>query len=95
MAQQIILSAKAYADVDRIVEFNNRRNRSKNYSKKFVITLFEQFDLLKTYKSVGIKTSENETFVLIYNKFYIFYNLNGLNDIEILSIYHQKENISR
>ncbi len=95
MARQVILSAKAYADIDRIVEFNNRRNHSEAFSKNFIKTLFAQFELLKTYPSIGIKTSENETLVFVYDEFYIFYALNALGDIEVSSIYHQKENISR
>jgi len=95
LARQVILSAKAYADIDRIVGFNNRRNRSEAYSKKFIKTLFAQFEFLKTYQSIGIKTSENKTLVFIYDEYYIFYALNALGDIEVSSIYHQKENISR
>lgn len=93
MARRVILSAKAYADIDRIVEFNNRRNRSEIYSKKFVKALYKQFQLLKNYQFAGIRTSQNGMFVLIYDKFYIFYNLRA-DDIEITLIYHQKENIT-
>lgn len=95
MARRVILSAKAYADIDRIVEFNNNRNQSDSYSKKFVKGLYIQFKVLEKYKTVGIKTIDKNSFVFIWDEYYIFYNLTDHDDVEISSIYHQKENISR
>ncbi|MEX8547320.1 MAG: type II toxin-antitoxin system RelE/ParE family toxin [Mucilaginibacter sp.] len=94
MAGRVILSAKAYVDIDRIVEFNNNRNKSDTYSKKFIKSLYQQLQILEDHKTVGIKTVEENTYVLIWNQYYIFYHLTG-HDVEISSIYHQKENVSR
>jgi len=43
---------------------------------------------------MGIETSRENIYVLIWRKYYIYYkNTNTL--IEITAIYHQKENVSR
>ncbi len=92
MAWRIIISKKAYADIDRIVEFNNQRNKSDTYSKKFIKSLFVQFQILERYKNIGVKTNEKDTYVFIWDLYYIFYQLSD-NDIEITSIHHHKEGV--
>ena len=47
MAKRIVFSRKAYADIDRIVEFNNLRNHSDRYSNILK-------SLLRTYKPISI-----------------------------------------
>lgn len=37
MAKKIVYTEKSYADIDRIIEFNNLRNQSKTYSQKFLV----------------------------------------------------------
>jgi len=36
MAKVVIYTDKAFDDIDRIIEFNNRRNKSTTYSRKFL-----------------------------------------------------------
>lgn len=72
MARSVILSAKAYSDIDRIVEFNNNRNKSDSYSKKFIKNLYKQLRVLENHKSIGLKTSDKETCVFIWDFYYIF-----------------------
>ena len=92
MAKRIVFSKKAYADIDRIVEFNNLRNRSNTYSKKFVKNLNKQLKLLIKNPSIGIVTDEPGQLLFIWDDYYVFY-IDYEVDIEISSIYHQKENI--
>ena len=66
MAGRVILSAKAYADIDRIVEFNNNRNKSDIYSKKFIKSLYQQLKILENHKTVGIKIVEENIYVFIW-----------------------------
>jgi hypothetical protein len=37
MAKRVIYTNKAFDDIDRIIEFNNLRNKSKTYSRKFLL----------------------------------------------------------
>jgi len=94
MAKRIVFSRKSYADIDRIVEFNNLRNRSDRYSKKFVKNLQIHLKLLSHSPLVGITTDDPEVLVSIWDNYYIFY-INYEKNIEIQSIYHQKEDVNR
>jgi plasmid stabilization system protein ParE len=94
MAKRIVFSKKSYADIDRIVEFNNLRNRSDIYSKKFVKNLNKQLNLLGKHPLLGITTDESNQLLFIWDAYYVFY-VDHETNIEITSIYHQKENITR
>ncbi|WP_370632949.1 hypothetical protein [Mucilaginibacter sp. UR6-11] len=78
----------------RIIEFNNTRNQSDTYSKKFFIKLTQRLKLLMKQPLSGIKTNSDEDLLLIWDNYYIFYIYDG-SIIEISSIYHQKENVTR
>lgn len=41
MVKRLIVTRNAYLHIDRIIEFNNLRNQSTTYSKKFVRALSE------------------------------------------------------
>jgi len=94
VVKRLIVSRKAYLDIDRIVEFNNLRNGSDAYSRKFLKALFIEFDLLKKFPFLGIETGRENTFLLIWDDFYIYYAIVEKH-IEIKAIYHQKENVLR
>jgi len=82
MVKRLIVSREAYLHIDRIIEFNDRRNQSDTYSRKFVKALFRQLELLKNF--------------LVWDNFYIYYSIiDEENTIEVNSIYHQKEDIRR
>jgi len=49
MVKRLIVSREAYLHIDRIIEFNDRRNQSDTYSRKFVKALFRQLELLKNF----------------------------------------------
>ncbi|RVU01727.1 type II toxin-antitoxin system RelE/ParE family toxin [Mucilaginibacter limnophilus] len=92
MAKRLIVAKSAYLHLDRIIEFNNVRNHSNTYSNKIVRALFKQFHLLEKSPYRGKFISEN-SYVLIWDKFYIFYLVKD-DSIEVNAIYHQKENIN-
>jgi hypothetical protein len=47
MAKSIVFSGKAFLDIDRIIEFNNRhRNKSDTNSRKFLIEFLKRLKLL-------------------------------------------------
>ncbi len=94
MAKRIVYSRKAFSDIDRIVEFNDSRNKSDIYSKKFLKNLKIHLELLRRNSFMGIATNEPYVLVSIWDSYYIFY-VNYENEIEIRSIYHQKEDVSR
>ncbi len=94
MAKRVVFSKKAYADIDRIVEFNNQRNRSDTYSKKFVRNLNKRLQLLCKHPLISSITDEPGQLLFIWDSCYIFY-VDYDVDIEITSIYHHKENITR
>jgi plasmid stabilization system protein ParE len=94
MAKRIIYTNRAFDDIDRIIEFNNRRNKSTTYSRKFLTSLRKRVQQLPKQPFIGLKTDEPDTLLLIWNKYYVFYEVNE-STIFILAIYHQKENVSR
>jgi len=93
MVKRLVVSRNAYLHLDRIVEFNNLRNQSDHYSRKFLKALFKQLDLLKKFPVMGVNTSKENVFLLIWNDYYIYYTITE-TVIEVQSIYHQKENIT-
>jgi plasmid stabilization system protein ParE len=92
MAKRLAVTRIAYLHIDRIIEFNNLRNQSDSYSRKFVKALFKEFNLLKKFPFMGIKTNKDTVFLLIWDDYYIYYTVTETL-IEIQSIHHQKENI--
>ena len=50
MARRLIISRLAYLNIDRIVEFNNNRNKSDTYSKKLIRELYRK--LIRSFESV-------------------------------------------
>lgn len=93
MAKRLIISPDAFADIDRIVAFNNDRNKSDAYSRKFIKGLFNRLDKLLSSPSIGQKTTLENELLLIWTDYYIFYYSNT-EYLAISRIYHQKENIS-
>jgi hypothetical protein len=85
MAQRIIFSKKAEIDLERIIEFNNRRNQSDAYSKKLFVRLTQRLSLLLKQPFSGIKTDLDKRLVLIWDNYYIFYTYNG-SILEVTSI---------
>jgi hypothetical protein len=94
MAKRIVFSKKAFIDIDRIIEFNNLRNYSDTYSRKFLIKLHKRLKLLQKHPLSGIVTDEEHVLLLVWDQYYVFYSCNDAI-IEIKSIYHQKENVIR
>ena len=94
MVKRLIVTRNAYLHIDRIIEFNNLRNKSTSYSKKFIRALFIELESLKKFPFMGVKTSREHILLLIWNDYYIYYTITETT-IEIQSIYHQKEDINR
>jgi hypothetical protein len=91
VVKRLIISRNAYLHIDRIVEFNNLRNQSTRYSQKFVKALLTELNRLKKFPLMGMHTGRTNTFLLVWDDYYTFFD----TTVEIQSIYHQKENISR
>lgn len=94
MVKRLIVSRNAYLHIDRIIEINNLRNQSSHYSQKFIRLLFKELEKLKKFPFMGVKTGKENVFLLIWNEYYVYYTITE-SIIEIQSIYHQKENITR
>jgi plasmid stabilization system protein ParE len=94
MAKRLIISREAYLHIDRIVEFNNLKNHSDIYARKFLKKLSGQWKLLKKFPLMGIDTGIDNIFLLVWDDYYIYYVVTG-NLIEIKTIYHQKEDVNR
>lgn len=92
MAKKVVVSRTAYLSIDDIIEFNNTRNQSDTYSTKFVKLLFRQFKLLAKFPYLGITTDHKNIYLLIWSRYYIYYAVRD-EQIEILSVYHQKQNV--
>ena len=90
MAKRLIVSRNAYRDIDRIVEFNDVRNKSTTYSKKFVKSLSKEFKRLTKLPFMGIETEQEGMLLLVWDNYYIYYSITE-TVIEIRAIYHQRE----
>ncbi|MEO8886747.1 MAG: type II toxin-antitoxin system RelE/ParE family toxin [Mucilaginibacter sp.] len=93
MAKRIVFSKKAEIDLERIITFNNLRNKSDNYSKQFFLKLTRRLKSLLKQPATGVKT-DAEDLLLIWDKYYVFYYYDEVI-ITVTSIYHQKENVIR
>ncbi|MBE9668749.1 type II toxin-antitoxin system RelE/ParE family toxin [Mucilaginibacter boryungensis] len=91
MAKRLIVSRKAYLNIDYIIEFNNTRNQSNTYSIKFVKQIFKEFNVLTKHPFLG-KPTRNNSYVLIWRDYCIYYLIEN-DRIIILSVNHQKQNI--
>lgn len=94
MAKRVIYTDKAFNDIDRIIEFNNKRNNSTTYSRKFLSALKKRLVKLSQQPYSGMRTDEPGAYLIVWDNYYIFYSP-GENSIEIAAIYHQKENVLR
>jgi plasmid stabilization system protein ParE len=94
MAKRIVFSKRARIDVARITDFNNYRNQSNTYTKKLFTKLTKRLKLLLKHPLTGLKVDGEDGFLLIWDNYYIFYDLDDTS-IEVTSIYHQKEDITR
>ena len=94
MAKRVILSKKAEIDLERIIDFNNNRNKSDTYSKKLFSLLIKRLNLLTKQPLSGLETVTENVLLLVWDDYYIFYTIEDTTLI-VSSIYHQKENISR
>jgi plasmid stabilization system protein ParE len=92
VVKRLVVSRNAYFHIDRIIEFNNTRNQSSTYSKKFITALFKELRRLKRFPLMGIKTGRDNTYLLIWDNYYVYYTFSD-SIIEVKSIFHQKENI--
>ena len=92
MVNGLIISRAAYITIDKIVEFNNIRNQSTKYSRKFLLSLFRQFRIIQKFPFIGIQTDQENIYLLIWNSFYIYYMVDEAL-VQILSVHHQKENV--
>jgi len=93
MVKRLIISPDAFADIDRIVAFNNDRNKSDTYSRKFIKGLFNRLNKLLSSPYIGQRTSLENELLIIWTDYYIFYYLDS-EYVVISKIYHQKEDVS-
>ncbi len=94
MAKRIVFSRKAFLDIDRIIEFNNRRNKSDTYSRKFLIKFHKRLELLQKHPLTGVATDDENVLLLVWEQYYVFSSCVDMT-IGIKSIYHQKEDVIR
>jgi plasmid stabilization system protein ParE len=94
MVKRLVVTRNAYLDIDRIIEFNNLRNYSDTYSRKFVKALFKQFKVIQKQPGMGVSTRKENVLLLIWDSYYVYYSV-GETFIEILAIFHQREDVSR
>ena len=90
MAKRVVYTDEAFADIDRIIEFNDRRNQSNAYSRKFLKGLRQRLQKQLKQPYSGLRTDKQNVFLLIWDNYYIYYKPEA-NKIEVVAIYHQKE----
>lgn len=92
MVKKVIYSKKAFTDIDRIIEFNNLRNRSTTYSEKFIVRLNKRLHQLIKQPLSGMNAGNSGRLVLIWDDYYIFYRI----EKDFINIHiPPKENVSR
>jgi plasmid stabilization system protein ParE len=73
--RKIVWSNRAVKRLYGILEFYNKRNKSKTYSKKLYQLLHKQVKILIKFPEIGLKTTEDTTRGLIIEDFIIYYQL--------------------
>ncbi len=86
----IIWSRRAEAELEKILEYYNKRNGSSNYSFKLLNEIDKLLNTLSQSEFIGRLTTNKKTRVVIMKAYLIFYDING-NNIEILSFWDNRQ----
>ena|SRR5690554_6025865 len=89
MARRVILSELARDDRKRILEYWNKRNQSKAYSKKLNEQFSQAFRLIAVFPQIGKPTDDKDVRVKIVSHYLILYEIRR-KDIYVLTIWDSR-----
>lgn len=84
---EVVWSHRAIVELESILEYWHKRNRSYSYPNKILKASDEAIDLIKVRPKIGIETNHrNVKMRLVLNRFYLVYRIQS-NVIEILKFW--------
>lgn len=84
---RIIWSDIAIQELDQILEYWYKRNKSYNYSSKILCGVDDAVNLIKSHSGIGVETNHrNVKMRLVLNRFYLAYRIDD-SVIEILKFW--------
>lgn len=89
MARRIVLSELARSDRRRILEYWNKRNQSKAYSRKLNEQFSQALKLISLYPQIGKQTDDQNLRVKIVSHYLIFYEMKK-DTIYVLTIWDSR-----
>lgn len=90
--KKVVWSKRATQELENILEYWHKRNKSYSYSNKIVIASDDAIKLIKLHSGIGIETNHrNVKMRLVLNRFYMVYRTNE-NIIEILKFWDCHQN---
>jgi len=88
--KDIIWSNRAETELEKILEFYNKRNGNSNYSFKLLTEIDELLNTLSQSVFIGRLTTNKKTRVVVMKVYLIFYEING-DRIEIISFWDNRQ----
>lgn len=89
---KVIWSKKSLLELDEILEYWLKHNKSKSYSNKILSEADKAVGLIRAYPNIGVKTNhKNVKMKLILDRFYLVYR-NNQDIIEILKFWDCRQN---
>lgn len=84
---QVIWSKRSVQELEDILEYWTKMNKSYEYSNKIVEALDTAIELIKVYSNSGVETNfKNVKMRLVLNNYYIVYRINETR-IDILNFW--------
>jgi plasmid stabilization system protein ParE len=89
---KVIWSIRSLNELDEILEYWLKRNKSYSYQNKILRESDNAINLIRIYPNIGIKTDHrNVRMRLILDRFYLVYRINQ-ETIEILKFWDCRQN---
>ncbi|HHH54800.1 MAG TPA: type II toxin-antitoxin system RelE/ParE family toxin [Bacteroidetes bacterium] len=94
MVRRIIWARRAQEDRKSIFSYWNKRNKSKNYSKKLNSLFNQSIKLLSIYPQIGRTTNKENIRIKVVRDYLIIYEFTD-RELIILSIFDTRQNQSK
>lgn len=92
MVKQIIWSIRAQSDRKHILNYWNKRNKSKLYSRKLNGLFKEAVKLIAHYPEIGKLTDNQNARIKIVKNYLIIYEVDEKDRLLILTIWNSRQN---
>ena len=89
MAKRVIWSFQARNDRQAILEYWNRRNGNKDYSRKIAEEFREAIQYISEHNYIGVSTDEEDVRIAVCGHYLIFYEIKK-DVVEVLTVWDSR-----